>query len=150
MIMNKEIIKKEIQIKIDNWSKHYQNNGFWLKGQCTWEGKEINPYLYFPSAEISKKELMDVFNSIGEKDYEPKVVPFSETYKDGEEIDELPKPVEGKVTINTSIEYNNDGPYALVNFCYKGYETDMMIVNRIASDIWIKATRNYVNKNYGR
>lgn len=142
--MNKELINERIITRINYLAEKYKYHGFWLKGKCTWEGEEINPYLYFPSEEVCKEELMNVFNALTEKDYEPKVVSFSETYEDGDEIAELPKPVEGNVVIHTDIRYNEDGPYAEVCFEYSGYETDEMIANRLISDVWYKATDNYI------
>lgn len=143
--MNKELINKAIIAKINYQAKGYKNNGFWLKGKCTWEEEKINPYLYFPSEEFCKEGLMNVFNTLTEKDYEPKVVSFYQTYEDGDEIIELPKPIEGNIVIHTDIRYNEDGPYAKVDFEYSDYETDEMISNRLFADIWYKATRKYVD-----
>lgn len=151
--MNKELIDNAIIAKINYCVKHHKycvkhhkTSGFWVKGKCTCEVEEINPYLHFPSEKVCKEELMNVFNTLTEKDYEPKVASFCQTYEDGDEITELPKPIEGNVVIHTDIHYNEDGPYVEVRFEYSGYETDEMISNRLFVDIWYKATRKYVER----
>lgn len=133
--------------QIDEISRKYKYHGFWLKGRCTWEGEEVNPYIYFPSEEVSRSEMLSVLDGLDDSEFEPKVKEKLVSFEDGDEVN-LPVSVDGKCTISTEILYNSDGPYSVVYFEYKGYENENEIVYRIFCDVVDKSHKNYVERNY--
>lgn len=144
--MINESLNIQIKDRIDYISKNYNLHGFW-KYDARQPDKNENPYIYFPSEEVARQYLTESFNNLTDEDYKPLVTTFSVYFKDGDEVD-LSKIAGEKIIIHTEIEYDSDGPYAIVYMDYKDYETESMIFSRLISKIFKEAKKKYIKDNF--
>ena len=132
-------VNKIIQEKIEYYSKHYKNSGFWKNGDGV--DHVATDYIYFPSAEAAKDWYNKSFAKVPHEAYRKQKVGRSDYYHDGDKLSVDPYT---QYTVNTEIEYNSNGPYAVVRICYDGLETLEEVAERIWSTIVVEARKEYI------
>ena len=131
-------VKKIIQEKIEYYSKHYKTYGFWKNGN----GVTTTPdYIYFPSAEAANDWYNKAFTEIPDEAYRKQNVERCDYYNNGDKLNLDPGT---QYTVKTEIEYNSDGPHAVVRMCYDGLETLEEVAERIWSTIVVEARKEYI------